>query len=52
MKKLLIIFFLTSCVSSNTTNSTFNFHKDLSYNDFKELLKEYAIENAYPNIDN
>tara|TARA_B110001450_G_scaffold215689_1_gene208960 strand:+ start:140 stop:310 length:171 start_codon:yes stop_codon:yes gene_type:complete len=55
MKKLIILFFLASCVSPNsniTTNKAkFNFEDDLSFDEFNELLIQYAETNPYPNID-
>ena len=55
MKKLLILIFLTSCASSNsniTENRTkLNFNDDLSFDEFNQLLIEYAETNPYPNID-
>jgi hypothetical protein len=55
MKKILILFFLTSCVSSNTFNkpdgSKLNFTDDLSFNEFNQLLIEYAENSSYPNIN-
>ena len=55
MKKLLILFFLVSCASPNsnigTNNTKLNFDKDLSFEDFNELLIEYAKTSPYPNID-
>ena len=52
MKKLLILFFLASCVSPKVNVSTsFDFDKDLSFEDFNELIIEYAKTSPYPNID-
>ena len=55
MKRLLILFFLVSCVSSNsnvsTNNKKLNFNDDLSFDDFNQLLIQYAEKNIYPNID-
>ena len=48
---LLILFFLTSC-SSNTTRNDFNVTDDMSFQEFKIKLNEYATNNPYPNIDN
>ena len=57
MKKFLIIFFfLLSCssnqnkISSNYSN--LNFSDDLTFEQFKKKLEEYAINSPYPNIDN
>ena len=55
MKKLIIFFFLISCVTSNpniSTNKTkFIFDDDLTFNEFNELLIQYAETNLYPIID-
>ena len=55
MKKLLILFFLVSCASPNsnigTNNTKLNFDKDLSFDEFNELLIQYAETSPYPNID-
>ena len=55
MKKLLILIFLTSCVSSNSIISNkskkFNFNGDLSFDEFNKLLIQYAKTKPYPNID-
>ncbi len=55
MKKLIILFFLASCVSpvSNVgTNKTkLNFNDDLTFDEFQKLLIQYAETSPYPNID-
>ena len=55
MKKLIILFILTSCTSPNSSknlsNSSLVFSNDLSFDDFNELLIEYAKITPYPNID-
>jgi len=55
MKKLLILFFLASCVAPNSnvniSNTKFNFDDDLSFDEFNQLLIQYAETNPYPNID-
>ena len=55
MKKFLILFFLTSCISHNTTLSSddkkINFDDNLTFDEFNNLLTKYAKENPYPNID-
>lgn len=53
MNKLLIllIFFLTSC-SSNSIRGDFDFSNEISFEEFKIKLLEYAENNPYPNIDN
>ena len=57
MKKYLLIFFLIiGCVSSpkkSVTNiSNMKFSDELSLEQFKINLEEYANNNPYPNIDN
>ena len=55
MKKLILFFFLTSCSSTNLNNSLDNeildFNKNLTFNEFKNLLEEYNKISAYPDID-
>ena len=55
MKKLIILFFLASCVSPNSnvdTNKTMlNFNDNLSFDEFNQLLIDYAKTSPYPNID-
>jgi uncharacterized protein YcfL len=54
-KKLLILFFLVSCSSPNSNinnnKKKLNFDKDLSFDEFNELLIQYAKITPYPNID-
>tara|TARA_Y100000591_G_scaffold313050_1_gene318138 strand:+ start:1079 stop:1240 length:162 start_codon:yes stop_codon:yes gene_type:complete len=52
MKKflLLIIFFLSSC-SPNTVRNDFNFSNQMSFEEFKIKLENYAKNNPYPDID-
>ena len=53
MNKLLIIFifFLASCSSYNVKNN-FNFSDQMSFEEFRIQLDEYAKNNPYPKIDN
>ena len=56
MKKILILFFLMSgCTNVNDNNkiniSTFNFSNNMTIEEFKIKLEEYAINTPYPNID-
>jgi hypothetical protein len=55
VKKLLILFFLASCTSPNlnigTNNTNLNFDKDLSFDEFNQLLIQYSKISPYPNID-
>ena len=55
MRKLFLFLFLLSCSSTNTNYKTENeildFNKDLTFNEFNELLIIYAEISNYPNID-
>ena len=57
MKKLLIIFILlTGCSAQNDKSGKnildIKFSDDMSFDEFKIKLEEYANNNPYPNIDN
>ena len=57
MKKLLIIFFLTTSCSMNNDKleknfSDINFSDDMTFEEFQNKLEEYAENSLYPNIDN
>ena len=58
MKRIILIFFLLSGCSYNQTEnnnnnfSNINFYDNLSLEEFKIKLKEYANGSSYPNIDN
>ena len=56
MKKVLIIFFLLSACSLNNINkenslSTLDFSENLTIEEFKLKLEQYANNSNYPNID-
>ena len=56
MKKLLIIFFLTTSCSMNNDKlennfSDINFSDDMTFEEFQKKLEEYAKNSPYPNID-
>jgi len=55
MKKLLILFFLSSCVSpilnDRPSNTKLDFNDDLSFDDFNKLVTKYAETSPYPNLD-
>tara|TARA_B100000795_G_C22378751_1_gene278915 strand:+ start:59 stop:229 length:171 start_codon:yes stop_codon:yes gene_type:complete len=55
MKKLFLFLFLVSCSSTNLNlkakDEILNFNKDLTFNEFNELLIRYAEISSYPNID-
>ena len=38
--------------SSNKSNKNFNFNKEMSFNEYKELVIKYSTSTQYPNIDN
>jgi len=55
MKKLLIIFFLTTSCSMNNDKlennfSDINFSDDMTFEEFQKKLEEYAENSPYPNI--
>tara|TARA_B100000767_G_scaffold239340_1_gene234539 strand:+ start:391 stop:561 length:171 start_codon:yes stop_codon:yes gene_type:complete len=54
MKKLLLLLFLFSCSSIDLTKkseiSDINFYDNLSFEDFKKKLIQYAKTNPYPDI--
>ena len=54
MKKLLLLFFLLSCTSNDLTKETdipaINFNDNLSFENFKKKLIQYAETNPYPDI--
>ena len=52
MNKLLLItfFFLATCASYNVKNDI-DFSDQMSFEEFKIKLEEYAKNNPYPNID-
>ena len=57
MSRIILIFFLISgCAYNQTGNQNnlenVNFSKDLTFEEFKTKLDEYANNNPYPNIDN
>ena len=56
MKKIILIFFLLSGCSYNQIKNTNNlsniiFSNDLSFEEFKIKLDEYATNSPYPKID-
>ena len=48
---ILTLFFLISC-SSNVARNNFSLTNDMSFQEFKIKLNEYAENNPYPNINN
>ena len=55
MKKIIFVFFLTSCSSANINDNfnknDLNFNNDYTYNEFKVLLEEYNMINGFPDLD-
>jgi hypothetical protein len=56
MKRIILIFFLLSGCTNNKTEKSNNlsniiFSDNLSFEEFKIKLDEYAINNPYPNLD-
>ena len=53
---LLIFLFLISCSSNSDitqkNSEEFDFSNNLTFEEFKEKLEEYAENQPYPNIDN
>ena len=57
MKRIIILFFLLSACSQGQTNqkmsiSNVNFSKDLTLEEFRIKLEEYAYKSPFPKIDN
>ena len=51
---LFLILILNSCSGNSekvNLQNDFQFNDDLSFEEFKTKLDEYAINNPYPNID-
>ena len=55
LRKILILFFLMSCSTPNSQNElgsdSLNFDNKLTFNEFNELLEEYAKISPYPDLD-
>ena len=51
MKKIIFLIFLTACTSKNVNNNILDFNMDLTFDEFKILLKEYNKKKGYPDID-
>tara|TARA_Y100001970_G_C14127595_1_gene799862 strand:+ start:1138 stop:1311 length:174 start_codon:yes stop_codon:yes gene_type:complete len=57
MRKILLLIFLLNACSIETNKKDLlisdpKFSDNLSIEDFKIKLKQYALSNEYPNIDN
>ena len=54
LRKILILFFLMSCSTPNSQkelgSDSLNFDNKLTFNEFNELLKEYAKISSYPDL--
>ena len=52
MKKIILLIFLTSCSSNNfsSSNLNLNFNKDLTFNEFKDLMIKYNELSPYPDL--
>ena len=54
LKKMLILFILMSCSTPSSQNElgsdSLNFDNKLTFNEFNELLKEYAKISSYPDL--
>jgi len=55
MKKLIFLLFVISCTSPSTSyiknDNNLKFTDDLTFQEFKKLIEEYAEISPYPNID-
>tara|TARA_Y100000590_G_C15622448_1_gene978125 strand:- start:200 stop:370 length:171 start_codon:yes stop_codon:yes gene_type:complete len=55
MKKIILFFFLASCSAIYPKNSLdseiLNFDKNLTFNEFKNLLEKYNQIKSFPDID-
>ena len=56
MKKLILLFLLTACSSSNMSkdlnNEILDFDRELSFEEFKVLVDKYNSISKYPDIGN
>jgi hypothetical protein len=52
VKKLIFLLFLTCCSSNDLNKNIVNFDKNLTYDEFKELLVKYSKVSEYPDIGN
>ena len=51
MKIIFFLIFVTACTSKNLNNTAINIDMNVTFDEFKILLKEYDKNNGYPNID-
>ena len=52
MKKIFFLIFLTACTNKNLNNSEVNIDMNVTFDEFKILLKEYDKKKGCPNINN
>tara|TARA_Y100000741_G_C17904684_1_gene416765 strand:+ start:308 stop:472 length:165 start_codon:yes stop_codon:yes gene_type:complete len=54
MKKIIffLLILLSSCNKPVTKSEILNFNKNLSFDQFKNLVEKYANNTDFPNIDN
>ena len=52
MKKFFFLILLTACTNKNLNNRAVNIDMNVTFEEFKILLKEYDKNKGYPNIDN
>ena len=54
MKKIIffLLILLSSCTKAVTKSEILNFNKNLSFDQFKNLVEKYANNTDFPNIDN
>ena len=50
-KYLIVILFLLISCTSNSSRNEFNFSDEMSFDEFRLMLDEYAKNNPYPNVD-
>ena len=51
MKKIIFFLLLNSCATNNLSTDIIDFDKDLSFDEFKELVIKYSKISKYPDID-
>ena len=51
MKKIILILFLLSSCTTIEKVDSFNFSDNMTFDEFKFELENYAENNPYPNID-
>jgi len=51
VKKIFFLIFLSACASQNLNTRAVNIDMNVTFDEFKILLKEYDKNKGYPNID-